>query len=537
MFKLAHNGNILLNVAEFQPPSAAFVIEALEKSPFADCDINHDAINQFFKNETKENVLVVGKKVDAVFSVSISDDKMEALATLVTAKGGKLVSLEEAKREIVKAGVTRGYKQAFLEDVLSQQFEASPGTEISGIVAKGRSPVDGLPAKLLPHVQTLKERLKTPKLREDGTVDMRDFGALASVAPGTVLVTQRPATPGKEGFTVTGDTIEAKPGASFQLMAGEGTQISPHNPLELIATIAGCPSDINNGMRVDDIFTIADVTVKSGHVDFNGSVIVTHNVEPGMRIHAKGDITVMGSVESGEIVAGGNIEIRQAAIGHVTGNEEDHDLSCKIIAKGDVHLSHGQYVYVEGENIFFDKQSNHCNIKAKKLIQVGQPDNPKGKLIGGHILDGQMLIAGEIGSESGAKMSITLAAEGQVLTDKTDKCLKDLAKTDEQLDTLQQAIEKADQVKDATKKKLLLEKIGATQLHYCQMSEQLEHKLSELDHHLHDLVDNAKIAANTALHPGIEIRIFDKFLRTTRSYPPCSVMLQDGKLEVVFKTT
>jgi uncharacterized protein (DUF342 family) len=536
VFKLAHNGNILLNVVEFSPPSAAFIIEALEKSPYAECEVNHDAINAFFKSDSKEHMLVVAKKVDATFEVKISDDKMEALATLTTAKGGKLVSVEDAKREIVKAGVTRGYKLSLLEDILKQQFESPAGSVINGIVAKGRPPVDGLPAKLLPHVQTLKERLKTPKLREDGTVDMRDFGALASVAPGTVLVTQRPATPGKEGYTVTGDTLAAKPGESFQLMAGEGTQISPHNPLELVATIAGCPSDINNGMRVDDVFTIKDVTVKSGHVDFNGSVIVTHNVEPGMRIKAKGDVTIMGSVESGEIVAGGNIEIKHAAIGHVTNNDAESTLSCRIIAGGDIHVSHGQYVYLEAQNVFVDKQTNHCEIKAKTLIQVGQADNPKGKVIGGHILDGQMLIAGEIGSESGAKMSITLAAQAQLMTEQNDRYLKELAKTDEQLDTLQQAIEKADQVKDATKKKLLLEKIGATQLHYCQLAEQLEQKLSALDHHLHDLVDNAKVAAHTALHPGIEIRIFDKVLRTTRSYPPCSVMLIEGKLDVQFKT-
>ncbi|MFC3034447.1 DUF342 domain-containing protein [Pseudoalteromonas fenneropenaei] len=536
MFKLAHNGNILINVSETPPPSPAFIIEALEKSPYAECEINHDTINAFFKSDSKEPMLVVAKKVDAQFSVALSADKMEAIATLVTAKGGKVISLDDAKREIVKAGVTRGYKQAFLEDLLKHQFSSTPGSSFEGVVARGRAPQDGLPAKLMPHVQTLKERLKTPKLREDGTVDMRDFGALASVAPGTVLVTQRPATPGKEGYTVTGDSIAAKPGATFQLMAGEGTQISPHNPLELIATIAGCPSDIANGMRVDDVFTIADVTVKSGHVDFSGSVIVTHNVEPGMRIKAKGDITVMGSVESGELIAGGDIEIRQAAIGHMSHIEGDHSLSCRVSAKGDVHLTHGQYAYIEGTNIFIDRQSNHCDLKATKLIQIGQTDNPKGKLIGGHVLDAQMLIAGEIGVESGTKMSITLAAEGKKLTEQTDHCLKELAKTDEQLDALQQAIEKADQVKDAAKKKLLLEKIGATQLHYCQQAEQLEHKLTELDNTLHELVDNAKLSATVTLHPGVEVRIFDKQLKTTRSYPPCSVQLEESKIEIVFKT-
>ena len=162
-------------------------------------------------------------------------------------------------------------------------------------------------------VQTLKDRLKAPKLKEDGSVDMRDFGKLASVKPGELLVQQQPATPGQEGFTVLGDVLPAKPGEVHTLIAGEGTEISKNNPMELLSTIAGVPVEINNGMRVDDIFTISEVTVKSGHIDFNGSVIVSGNIEPGMRVKAKGDITIFGTVESAQLTADGNITVKQGS--------------------------------------------------------------------------------------------------------------------------------------------------------------------------------------------------------------------------------
>ncbi|MBR8842422.1 MULTISPECIES: FapA family protein [Pseudoalteromonas] len=536
MFKLAHNGNILMDVKSASPPSAAFVIEALEKSQFADCEIDHDSINAFFQSDFPESQIVVAKQHDAEFEVTLSDDKMQAFGQLKTARGGKAVSLEEAKKAIVKAGVSRGYKQAYLENILRKQFELPPGEEASGLIAQGRPPQDGQSAKLLPHVQTLKERLKQPRMREDGTVDMRDFGKLASVAPGDLLVTQKPATPGKEGFTVSGESIEAKPGESFQLMAGEGTEINPNNPLELIATIAGCPSDIANGMRVDDVFTIADVTVKSGHVDFNGSVVVTHNVEPGMHVTAQGDITVLGTVESGELIAGGHIEVRGGVIGHVDHQNNEQGLTCKLIAKGNIEIAHGQYTYLEGDNIIINKQSNHCDIKAQKLIQVGTGDHPSGKLIGGSIIDAQMVVAGEIGSESGAKMMIYLARKGLKITQETDTLFKEVAATNDSLDQLQQAIEKAELVKDAAKKQQLKTKIGATQMHYCQQAEHLEQKLSQLDHDLHDLLDNTKLAANKALHSGVEIHIFDRVYKTTRSYPPCSATLQENQVKIDFKT-
>ncbi|MCF7500858.1 MULTISPECIES: FapA family protein [unclassified Pseudoalteromonas] len=534
MFKLAHNGNILLDVHEHSPPSAAFIIEALEKSSFCECRVDHDAINNFFKTDMKERTLVVASKHDASLEITLSDDKMLATGELTLAEGGTIMSLENAKKELIKAGVARGYKQAYLEKLLQQQLELPAGEKVKGVVAKGRLPVDGQPSKLVPQVETLKDRLKKPTLREDGTVDMRDFGKLASVEPGVLLVKQIPATPGKEGFTVTGDVLPAKAGESSALVAGEGTEISKNNPLELVSAISGVPVDIANGMRVDDIFTIADVNVKSGHVDFEGSVIVTHNVEPGMRINAKGDITVMGTVESGHLSAIGDITIKQGVIGHQL---DDKTLSCNIISQGDIHLSHGQYSYLEANNIIIERQSSHCIMKAKKLLQVGQEDNPQGKLFGGEILDAQIIIAGEIGNESGAKMVVNLAASGADVTAETDQCLKDLAQTDSQLDTLQEAIEKADQVKDAEKKKLLLAKIGATQNHYCQQAEQLEKKLSSLEHHLHDLLEDAELVVNKALHSGVEIHIFDKVLRTNRQYPPCKVKLEENKIEVEFKTS
>ncbi|MEJ6475613.1 DUF342 domain-containing protein [Pseudoalteromonas piscicida] len=536
MFKLAHNGNILMDVKSVSPPSAAFIVEALEKSKFAACEVDHESIDAYFKSEFPESQLVVAKQHDAEFSVTLSDDKMQAVAQLKTAQGGKTITLEDAKKVIIKAGVSRGYKQAYLEKILSKQFELSPGEEASGVIAQGRPPQDGQPAKLLAHVQTLKERLKQPKMREDGTVDMRDFGKLASVAPGDLLVTQKPATPGKEGFTVTGETIEAKPGDSFQLMAGEGTEINPQNPLELIAVIAGCPSDIANGMRVDDVFTIADVTVKSGHVDFNGSVVVTHNVEPGMHVTAQGDITVLGTVESGELIAGGSIEVKGGVIGHVDHQNNEQGLTCKLIAKGNVEIAHGQYTYLEGENVLINKQSNHCDIKAEKLIQVGTGDHPNGKLIGGSIIDAQMVVAGEIGSESGAKMMVYLARKGLKITEETDTLFKEVATTNESLDQLQQAIEKAELVKDTAKKQALKTKIGATQMHYCQQAEQLEKQLYQLDHDLNALLENTRLSANKALHSGVEIHIFDRVYKTTRSYPPCTATLQENQVKIDFKT-
>lgn len=535
MFKLAHNGKILMDTAEAAPPSESFILDALKQSSFAQCEVDHDSIKAYFKGDQTERILPVAIKRDATFEVSVCEDKMQAIGNITTSRGGNAITLESAKKTLIDAGVTRGYKKVFLETLLKKQHLAQPGEKISEPLAIGMLPINGNPATLKLHVCTLKQRLKQPKLLEDGSVDMRDFGALASVMKGTVLATKIPATNGQDGFNVLGDTLAAQPGDTFELTAGDGTEISPNNPMQLIAKISGCPSEINNGMRVDDIFVIDEVSVKTGHIEFDGSVVVSKNVAPGMKIISKGDVTVLGSVESAQIYANGYIEVKQAAIGHLDQKTPEHSLTCKLVAKGNIEIAHGQYAYLEGNNINVYKQSNHCDLKAFDKITIGTGDKPNGKLIGGEVIDAQQVIAGEIGTPSGAKMNIFLARNGMALTKKNDECIKSLAQVEEQITALQQAVEKAEQLKDLEKKKVFMQKISVTQQHYCQQAEKLEKQLIDLDHHLHGMLDSAQLIANSALNSGVEIHIFDRMYKTQRAYPPCVAKLEDNQLKIDFK--
>ncbi|MFY8273469.1 DUF342 domain-containing protein [Pseudoalteromonas sp. SSDWG2] len=538
MFKLAHNGNILFNISSQSPAPAskALLIEALKNSEFAECQVDEEHIDKYYSGEETGPTIVVAKKVDATLEVTISEDKMVAVGRLVTAQGGNMLSLEDGKKAIVKAGVRRGYQQALLEKLLKQQLELPAGSAVKGTLAKGRLPIEGQPSELIKETQTLRDRINQPKRREDGTVDMRDFGKLASVKPGALLMTLKPATSGTDGFTVTGDVIEAKAGEQIHMVAGEGTQINPQNPNQLIATLEGVPVEAGNGMRVDDIFTIAEVNVKSGHIDFDGSVLVTQTVSPNMRITAKGDISVMGTVESAILNATGDITIKQGAFGHPNHQDETRDLTCQINAGGNIYISHAQYVYLDATDIFVDRQASHCQLKAQNSIIVGKVEKPNGILFGGEVVDALRLEAGEIGSDSGAKMRVNMVSRGADITADNDACVEQLSYTDEKLLSLQDALEKAESIQDAEKKKQLIDKIGQTQLSLIQQADDLETNLKKLENTLNDLLSGAEIVAHQKLNPGVEIRFFDKLLKTARPYPPCSVKLEKSKIEVEFKT-
>lgn len=125
MFKIDEQGQVFLDLSDpmIIPANATFLLQALAASPYAEFKINHPAIESFFAQATRPNLLMVASRQDATLSITISADKITATAVLQTPQGGRLMSLENAKAILVKAGVSRGFKQAWLEALLAKQLQ------------------------------------------------------------------------------------------------------------------------------------------------------------------------------------------------------------------------------------------------------------------------------------------------------------------------------------------------------------------------------------------------------------------------------
>ena len=54
-------------------------------------------------------------------------------------------------------------------------------------------------------------------------------------------------------------------------------------------------------MRVDEVLNVKQVDIRHGHVEFEGSLLVTGDVMPGMRVKTSGDVVIGGFVEGGYI--------------------------------------------------------------------------------------------------------------------------------------------------------------------------------------------------------------------------------------------
>ena len=116
------------------------------------------------------------------------------------------------------------------------------------------------------------------------------------------------------------------------------------------------------------------------------------DIKDGMRVKASGDITVIGFVESAEIESNGAITVMLGAIGRK--RVEGEPFSCSIKSKRSVSLGYAQYCHVESEqDILIERQALHCDLASKRLIKIGKGDKPRGKLIGGNILDAMRIEA------------------------------------------------------------------------------------------------------------------------------------------------
>jgi hypothetical protein len=535
VFTLNNDNQVVLTISDQtpMPPNAESVFQALKQSEYVNCLVLTENVNKAFRNSDFEQV-VVAEKHDATLSIIISDDKMVATATLTTAYGGVALSLEKAMKQIALSNVNEGVIPNQVKVLLKQQLESLPGKKISAPIARGKEAIAGKDGYLEKHVLTLSDRLNQPKLNPDGSVDMRDFGALASVQAGDKLMTQHFPTIGKDGFNVNGKTLKARSGNHVKLIASDGTALEGSANECLIATITGVPVDAKQSIRVDDVFTIKNVDVKSGHIKFDGSVVITKDIEPGMKVTAKGDITVLGSVQSADLNATGNIEIKEGCIGYL---KESEELSNKIVCHGNLNVAHAQYTSLTGNQVLIKNQAHHCDVKAKNELIIGDSEHSKGKFIGGRVLDAKIMICGEIGTEKGAPVEISLGNSGLLLKNRTTQVFEVVRECKQRLENLKDEFNRALSIEDAEQQQALLIDISEQQNKNEQLVEFLPNKAARFDQAARLLRDYCFLEVHKTLHSNVTLHIFDKTFKTNRSYPPLKAKIASNKLEFDFKKT
>lgn len=341
------------------------------------------------KGEATE--LQIGERTDASYAVEVASDKMTAWLTVQPGQGGKPPIAHGAVAALSAVGVRQGVDAAAVEEAIKLC-----GQRVA--VANGTPPRAGADARLEALVEVNRQR--HPHIDDTGHVDFHDLGAIPAVAAGNPVMRRHPPQPGEPGLNVLGEKIAAANGRDLQFAVRlQGVTQSPDDPNVLLAEIAGQPLLQRDGITVEPILKFEVIDISVGNVDFPGSLVIRGDIRSGMKVHAGGDITVQGVIESADVSAGGDIRVQGGIVGHAAAQHSlqraANDVpTARISAHGNVNARYIENAVVEAQqSVHVVESIVQSDVTALDQVIVG------GKGQKGHILGGLVRATGLVSAD------------------------------------------------------------------------------------------------------------------------------------------
>lgn len=472
----------------------------------------------------------IARRQDARLLIQVDKDQMSARAQITADWGGNPLTLAQLHEALAASPVRMGVSERLLAAALQAASEAPPGAQLNPVIALGRAAKHGQDTRFERLVETAAERILKPQELDHGKVDMRDLGTLLTVRAGSPLMRRHPATRGLDGVTVTGQTLPARDGKEIAMSAGDGTSLSPEDPDLLLATRTGLPCQERAGMRVDEVLNVKQVDIRHGHVEFEGSLLVTGDVMPGMRIKTRGDVVIGGFVEGGVIESGGTITVRNGIIGRKLGEEE---YLCHLSAGGEIHAGYAQYARLEADgDIHIQSQLSHCYCRSGQDLKVGDSAMRKGHLIGGVNIANRLIMAPVLGASAANRTRLQILG-GYFSHKEQELALRQRKQScREQLDKLQDLILRLLQLPSDRRKPETLAKIKTLRTRQLDESKSLDEQLVEAQRELQALMANMDIIATQRLFPGVEVEMAHHHNRVDIEHGPIHFAIREDQLQL-----
>ena len=478
------------------------------------------------------DTIAIADRKDAKLNVVISEDKMTAYAEITNPYGGASVHLSDIKSKCDELSIRFGLLPKAMLSLINACHKSSAGKSFRVNIAKGIPTKDGQDTTFEKLVKTDNHRKPKPKLLENGNVDMRDLGKMITVDPGTLLMKKIPPTQGTPGKTVTAEIVVQKTGVNRDFSLGKNVQVDPNNPLNLIASTHGVPIDDNDEfIRVDDILVLDHIDVKTGNVDYNGSIVITGDVQEGMNVNVTGDVTVMGLVESASITCGGDLTVKMPIIGHQKENESE--FSCEIDCKGNLEGTIAQYAHLTvGKNLTITNQLIHCQTDCKGSVSVHNEASTRGSIVGGVTNARGSVLTTTIGTSAGNKTTINLVGNFKNLSSDKTKLTHRLQLVHDALNKVKQAEARADSLLDDEQRKETKGKLAIEKQRYRDQSDQIQAKLFDIKLKISHYLSTTHFTATKTLYSDASVSIANQNWTNSKQLGPMVVSVVDNNLEL-----
>lgn len=437
------------------------------------------------------------ERLKTIFTINISEHAMSATISCLNIKQANDESIDEATLYdfLREHNIVFGIDQQAIRRLTQKLTKA----HLPMTIAKGKQAINGKDGYIVYEVES-DEHIK---VSPDEQLDFRDIIRIPTVKECEKLATIIDPVKGIDGKNIYGEDIRHKPGKVITVRAGKNVAYKEADK-SFYATIEGQISIDNYLIDVQPVYEVNEsLSMKTGNLDFIGSITIRGDVPTGYRVKAGGDVKIYGIVEAAHIEAGGSVFISEGLAGLQKG---------KIIADGDVHLGYINQGHVQTKGSLYVEQSivhSVCVASEQVICKVGS-------IIGGSITARQLIEAKDVGNRLSTKTSINFTLTVDYYASK-EKLLEEKDHHEKRLNQLKMIGEKL------TNNKLLNNpKIKA-------MVKKQQHSLKEADDQLKRVtnqlnmvekrmstVNRPKLVVRQTLYPQV-IVAFGKYKRNFQS--------------------
>jgi len=484
------------------PLDLAALQQMLDEQGLASLSFESNALNGVLRHVQNREFgeYAIATRRDADISVSAAADKLQVLLTTTRAYGGETVTLERLRAAIGKARIAESVVSSeALQRVVREQVVSN------AVIGRGTAPQAGTDSRMEILID-LDDQVSRPREREDGRVDHYSVRDFVIVEPGARLARRHGATKGVPGRDVFGKTITARDGKDIPLPKEmPGVQPDPREPTVFVAEYKGHPVAIAGGVRVDKTLLMDYVDLRTGNIDFDGSVLVKGDVAAGVVVKATGDIIVKGTVENSALDAGGNLAVARGITGSesaMNGGKRD----VLVRAAGNVEAGFASGVEISaGQNVAVKEYLNHCETLALDRVLVGQ-NGGRGLIVGGTTHGCQGVQARGIGSPASIKTFITVGSHDELERSREEALQerRDLLARLDQLKTMLASME-TDTGDDGEPDKLA-GKVRRTIEDFERRTVEVDVRIEDLDAQC-ETAEQAEVSCNQRVYPGVVVEI------------------------------
>ena len=330
--------------------------------------------------------------VEDYFYIEVTPDKLVAYLCYHPKYKNELIDINITEKEIIdllkKQKITYGIKYNDIKK-LTEKINID---EFPLLIAEGLKPIDGKRGEIL-YVADMTTEID----RTEGW-DFREVMKIPSVEKGDKLATIILPEKGMDGKSVFNTLLRAKHGKPVKLRAGKNV-VYDQTKLTFYAAEDGELNITADTLNVYSLYEVReDISLKTGNIDFVGSVNIHGNVPSGYTIKAVGDIKIYGIVEAANIIAGGSVFVTEGMAGLKKGNiEANENVYIGYVNQGNI---------IAGNNIIVENSILHSYCSATNDIVC-----QRGSVIGGETRAGRIMKMKNIGNRMYSETNIIFDTE------------------------------------------------------------------------------------------------------------------------------